>query len=356
MTGHRSSESPDQLSLWETGSLSPPVRSSPRSLAPETVGPDPHAAEGTALPPPAPVSAASRVSAVIAPFLEFCASIDRSRHTRESLRTDLVLLGRFLGDPPVAEISLEELRRYVAWLERERGNDSRSLRRKIASVKALYRWLASTGVISENPAARLVYPALQTLPPEILEDAEAERLLAAAERLPWRAVLLTLLDCGLKRDELLALHPADVYLDPADNEKSSLTIRATKDAQRVRARTLRLSPRLAECLRDYLAATPGDLAFPISVRMVNAIVETCGERSGLRKRGTISPQMLRDTFAAREVRRRVAVEETRRRAGASPAELALLRQQHDAEVTDLLGLTPGPLNDPIARYRLLVVR
>lgn len=353
MTGHRSSESPDQLSLWESGMAAPPVR---EVTARETPRPPPTDADPAPLSPPGPLSVATRVSAAIPPFLDFCASIDRSRHTRESLRTDLVLLERFLGDPPVGEISLEDLRRYVAWLGGERGNDSRSLRRKIASVKGLYRWLASQEIVRENPAARLVYPALQPSPPEILEDAEAERLLAVAERPLWRAVLLTLLDCGLKRDELLALHPADVYLDPENDEKSSLTIRATKDAHRVRARTLRLSPRLAECLRGYLAATPGDLAFPISVRMVNAIVEICGERSGVRKRGTISPQMLRDTFAAGEVRRRAAVEESRRHQGASPAELTLLRQQHDAEVTDLLGLTPGPLNDPIARYRLLVAR
>ena len=34
---------------------------------------------------------------------------------------------------------------------------------------------------------------------------------------------------------------------------------------------------------------------------------------GLRKRGTVSPQMLRDTYAWREVKRRVALEHERRR-------------------------------------------
>ena len=63
--------------------------------------------------------------------------------------------------------------------------------------------------------------------------------------------------------------------------------------------------------------------------------------------------MLRDTYALREVGRRVAVEAQRQLEGGSTNELASLRQRHDAEVCDILGLTPGETNDPIARYRTL---
>src|SRR5579863_3019548 len=49
---------------------------------------------GPALGPP---SAASPLSELIPRFLDFCASIDRSRHTRDTLQTDLELLERALG-------------------------------------------------------------------------------------------------------------------------------------------------------------------------------------------------------------------------------------------------------------------
>lgn len=338
--------SPDQLPLWDD-----PGRSADASSSADFTDAPPLAAV-----PLPPLSASARLSELVPRFLDFCASIDRARHTRATLKTDLDLLTRFVGDRPAETIGLDDLRRYVAWLERERDNDARSLRRKVASVKAFFKWLRGEGARDDDPALKLIYPALRPLPPQVLEESEAERLLAAAERLPWRAVLLTLLDCGLKRDELLALHPTDIFISLERAENSHLTIRATKDARKVRARTLRLTPRLAECLHDYLAATPGELAFPISVRMVNVIVETCGARAGLSKRGPISPQMLRDTFALREIQQRVAVEDQRAREGLAPTDLSLLRSRHDQEVCELLGLNPGPLNDPIARYRALVPR
>lgn len=292
---------------------------------------------------------ADRLSDVVPRFLEFCLAIDRSAHTRETLRVDLALLTQFLGNRPVDAIGLDDLRRYLVWLRLERHNDRRSLRRKVASVKAFFAYLRQVGTRPDDPAEGLVYPGLEPHLPEILEADEAERVLrAAGERPLWRALVLTFLDCGLKRDEVLALHPADLSSLAAPG---ALTIRAVDQAARVRARTLPLTERLAAALATQLATGSGERVFPISVRAVNLIVETCGTRAGVRKRGAVSPQMLRDTFAVRAVRARLAEETRRRNAGASEGELALLRARHDLAVCELLGLAPGGTNDPIARYR-----
>jgi site-specific recombinase XerD len=306
----------------------------------------------TARPDRSAEPAAGRISDLTRRFLEFSAAIDRSRYTLEALGLDLSLLLRFLGDRFAAEISLEDLRHFVAWLSQERQNDPRSLRRKVASVKAFFSYLRANGFRSDDPAEGLIYPALRPHVPEILEADEELSLLAVADRPLWRTLLVVLLDTGLKRDEVLALHPADIYLNPTEPSRGYLVVRATDQARRLRPRTLRLTQRLAEELERNLASD-GKRIFDISVRAVNFIVETCAERAGVRKRGTVSPQMLRDTYALREVRRRVAVEEERRLNGASTNDLATLRQRHDAEVCDLLGLTPGETNDPIRRYRVL---
>lgn len=291
---------------------------------------------------------------VVPRFLDFCAAIDRSAHTQETLRIDLALLARFLGNPPIGTIGLDDLRRYGLWLRRERHNDDRSIRRKVASVKAFFGYLHQSGLRDDDPAEALIYPILAPHLPEILEDAEAERLIAAAgERLLWRALILLLLEAGLKRDEVLALHPADISFDPSRPERGRLIIRATNQARRVRARRLPLTPRLADALERHLATGIGERVFPISARAINFAVETCGIRAGLRKRGAISPQMLRDTFATRAVRPRLIEEERQRRAGASDLELAQLRARHDLEVCGLLGLIPNAMNDPIARYRVI---
>jgi site-specific recombinase XerD len=304
------------------------------------------------LPTAGEIAPAGRISDLTRRFLEFSAAIDRSSYTLEALELDLSLLIRFQGDRVAAEISLDDLRHFVVWLRQERQNDPRSLRRKVATVKAFFSYLRESGFRSDDPAEGLIYPALDPHVPEILEAEEELRLVAVADRPLWRTLLVILLDAGLKRDELLALGPADIYLDPAEPSRGYLVVRATDQARRLRPRSLRLTQRLAAELGRTLPSD-GDRIFDVSVRAVNFIVETCAERAGLRKRGTISPQMLRDTYAWREVTRRVAVEHERRLTGASTNDLATLRRRHDTEVCDLLGLTPGETNDPIRRYRLL---
>jgi len=294
-----------------------------------------------------------RLSDLVPRYLEFAAAIDRSPHTIHTVRVDLDLLIRFLGDRPVGSVDLDDLRRYANWLREERRNDSRSRRRKVASVKAFFAYLRAQGVRSDDPAERLIYPSAEPHLPEFLEPAEEARLLAAVERPMWRALIVTLIDTGLKRDEVLALHPADVYLDPERPDQSYLTVRAANEARRIRARTLALTARLSGELRQQIETGATDRVFPISVRAVNAIVETTGQRAGLRKRGPISPQMLRDTFAIREVRRRMIREAEARRSGLTDREILSLQARHDLEVCDLLGLSPGGTNDPIARYRIL---
>jgi integrase/recombinase XerD len=340
------SRSPDQLPL----PLDPPIVFAPTTV--ERVG----TVSTESVVPPVDASppldpATARLSDTVPRFLTFAAAIDRSDYTLDAFRLDLSLLTRFLGDRVAREITLDDLRGFAAWLRLERKNDPRSLRRKVASIKAFFAFLQQEAIREDNPARQVIYPSPEPHVPEFLEADEVERLLAAAERPLWRALLLTLLDTGLKRDEVLALHPADVHLEPTASGNGYLIVRATEQARKVRSRLLPLSERLATDLKQRIENESGERLFPVSVRAINFIVETCGERAGLRKRGTISPQMLRDTFAVKEVRRRVAEETRRRSAGASTVELASLRQRHDREVLDLLGLSPADSNDPIARYR-----
>jgi site-specific recombinase XerD len=345
VTRRTSSRSPDQLPLPLDPGFTPVQ--TPAETPAESVS---TAAALEPLPPLDPATA--RLFDLIPRFLTFAAAIDRSDYTLDAFRLDLSLLTRFLGNRVAREIGLDDLRNFAAWLRLERKNDPRSLRRKVASVKAFFTYLVQAEIREDNPARQLIYPSSEPHVPEFLEADESERLLAAAERPLWRALLLMLLDLGLKRDEVLALHPADVHFEASGNP-GYLVIRAADQARKVRSRLLPLSERLASELRPRVENTSEERLFPLSVRAINFIVETCGKRAGLRKRGTISPQMLRDTFAVREVRRRVAEEAKRRSDGASTTELASLRQRHDQEVLDLLGLSPSDTTDPIARYRIV---
>lgn len=69
-----------------------------------------------------------------------------------------------------AAVTVNDLRLWVAFLASE-GISQRSIRRKIQSVRALYRYLMRRGLTADNPAARLTTGRVpRTLPSFVRED------------------------------------------------------------------------------------------------------------------------------------------------------------------------------------------
>uniref|UniRef100_UPI002ADDF3B1 site-specific integrase n=1 Tax=Thermoflexus sp. TaxID=1969742 RepID=UPI002ADDF3B1 len=97
---------------------------------------------------------------------------DYSRHTVYFFTHDLRLLGQCLGEErPIGAIGLKDLQDFVDWLRRRRGVpcSTKSLRRRITSVKAFFRWLhEDLQALPHNPAAELVYPEAVEPLPEVL--------------------------------------------------------------------------------------------------------------------------------------------------------------------------------------------
>jgi integrase/recombinase XerD len=308
-----------------------------------------------AAPPPAVPGLAAAVEA----YVTFLASINRSQHTIRAARVDLRGLVRFLGDRPVADVAVGDLQRFLADGALRGEPAPRSLRRKTANLKAFFRYALAEGWSERDPSGRLIYPELEARPPVFLEDEEVDRLVLAASRNPfWRAAVLLLADAGLKRDELLALELADVYLDPLHPERGYLVVRQTDQAKRVRARRLPLTPRLAAALAhvvDERAARPGRLV-AVTPRAVNFMLESLGELAGLTRVGRVTPQMLRESFAVAAARRFARTEGAEASRGRSEEELRALRTGHDVALSELLGLsTEDPANLALVarKYRRL---
>ena len=104
-----------------------------------------------------------------------------STHTAEAYRGDLVALGVFLrrGGRGLLETTYPQLRRWLAQL-RTRGYARSSLARKVAAVRAFYRWALRRGLVQADPAALLSHPAPASRLPTVLKPGEAERLATAA--------------------------------------------------------------------------------------------------------------------------------------------------------------------------------
>jgi len=292
-------------------------------------------------------------------YVTFLASINRSQHTLRAARVDLGALVRFLGDRALAEVALDDLRRFLAAGALRGEPAPRSLRRKIANLKAFFRHARAEGWIAHDPAGRLIYPEVEARLPVFLEEDEVDRLVLATTRNPfWRAAVLALADGGLKRDELLALELADVYLDPVHPERGYLVVRQADQAKRVRGRRLPLTPRLDAALRRLVedgGARPGRL-FAVTPRAVNFMLESLGELAGLTRVGRVTPQMLRESFAVRTARRLVAEESAEARRGQPEERLRQQRLRHDVALNELLGLStddPANLAQVSRKYRRL---
>jgi site-specific recombinase XerD len=297
---------------------------------------------------------ATRLKAAIEEYKQYLAALNRSKHTRDSFGLDLKLLLEHLGDVPLHDIAERDLRSFISWVSVQRNNSAISVRRKVASLKNFFAYLHNERAISHDPALRLIYPEIYPALPEFLEDEKAADLLAAAEEHPfWRALTMLMMDTGLKRDEVVALGRVDVSLTDS-GEGSYLVVRETEAAKRLRSRRLEISAPVAAVLTEYLAGQPDrERFFDVSARGVNFIVETCGKRAHIATRGSkLTPQILRETYAVRQMRALSAAEDALRAAGHTEDSVAAVMDQHDLQLLRLLGLHEEP--ESAKKYRKLV--
>ena len=301
-------------------------------------------------------------------YITYLVALGRSQHTIKSFELDLRLLRGQLGDRAVGAIDTGQLRQFIAWVRETRANSPNSVRRKVATLKNFFSYLRDEGYLATSPADPVPYPPAYVALPEFLEEDDALRLVEVTEdNAFWRALVVLMLDTGLKRDEVLALRVADIHLDDDNASGSYLVVRETDAAKRLRTRKLPVSERLRDALRAYYKAPhhvqdpsvpqqprAGDRrVFDISVRGINFIVEECGKRAGIvTSKPRLTPQVLRETFAVSQMRARVQEERRCQARGWNGEQMQLLTLRHDAELLDLLGLKEDP--DTACKYRQLV--
>lgn len=278
------------------------------------------------------------------------AGAGRAIHTVRSTELDLHGVIEHLGEMPLSSVTPNVLGDHLRWLKMERHNGTASLRRKIATLKGLFRHAVQQGWLHDNPSDSLAYPPPVRPPLIVLTPSEADRVAEAAVHDPiWHALVLLLLDAGLKRDEALALRAEDLGL-ARNPGHSHVAVRRAGASKRVRRRVVPLTARAhAALVRLLTAPLPGERLISLSVRGVNFVVETVGQRAGITRVKKLTPEILRDTFAVEHMRGRQEAEAVLAGNGLPPPDLGRLRRDHDAEVLQLLGLSPH--SEMAIRYR-----
>jgi len=137
-----------------------------------------------------------------------------SDHTIINYTIDLGVFKTFLGDRQIETIDHLALRRFLAEL-RAKNYAKRTIARKLASLRSLFRFLFREGYIKKNPITAISTPKLDRKLPVFLDVVKIERLLQSPSEsdeagVRDRALLETLYSTGIRVSELVGLDIDDV--------------------------------------------------------------------------------------------------------------------------------------------------
>ena len=157
------------------------------------------------------------VAKAVADFLRHLRERNSSPHTIKAYTGDLASFSAYVGSRGWKQIDHITVRGFLSQLY-EKGLGKTSVARSLAAVRSLYRWLASEGVVEQNPAKLVATPKLpKKLPrvPTIEEmnfvlDGKMPEIAAFPER--DRLMLELLYGCGIRNSELTGINLDDIRL------------------------------------------------------------------------------------------------------------------------------------------------
>ncbi len=210
-----------------------------------------------------------------------------SPHTAAAYRRDLRQLLAFAQDKLAAEPTAEDIDVPLlrAWLgELARTHRATSIGRKIASVRALFRFLQRRQLTKRNPATHLALPKIQRNLPtlldaetmgEVIETPPAQPLLGLRDR----AMLETLYGGGLRVSELCALDLASISFAGSDSLATARVLGKGK-----KERLVPLGRQAISALQQYLKRRHESLQSNSSEDALQALfLSRRGRRIGVRQ-------------------------------------------------------------------------
>ena len=138
-----------------------------------------------------------------------------SDHTIRSYRSDLEQFIEYMSradeNPQIETVDAALLREWLASLYDQKLTTV-SVRRKLAALRAAFKFLQMEGVIRTNPAARLRTPKMKQRLPEVMSEEKANHLVDSVEKERDLAILELLYGCGIRVSELVGVDLSDIDL------------------------------------------------------------------------------------------------------------------------------------------------
>ncbi|NCP46800.1 hypothetical protein AUJ42_00235 [Candidatus Collierbacteria bacterium CG1_02_44_10] len=146
------------------------------------------------------------------------------------------------------EVTKDHIDSFKAHLA-ENSYTTKSISRKINSIKSFFAHVQANGLISENPSVGVSHPRYDTKPPRILNKIEYRALRdACREDVRMAAIVEILLQTGMRISELANLKISDI-----DKNTNQVTIRAYESHPE---RVIPINQPAREALDRYLTVRP----------------------------------------------------------------------------------------------------
>lgn len=245
-------------------------------------------------------------------FISYLREIKRtSPNTEMSYRRDLTKMRIYLevtaGSPAACDVTEENLKKYIAYMERKKFKAS-TISRNIASIKAFYHYLLREGLVKTDVSCCLKSPKVERKAPDVLSVEEMEKLLEqpagdSNKELRDNAMLELLYATGIRVSELIGLKITDVnmhmgFLICRDGDKERM-VSFNNEVREALQRYLTKA-------REQMAANEArDIFFvncsgaPMSRQGFWKLIKSYAKKAGITK--DITPHTLRHTFAAHMV-------------------------------------------------------
>jgi integrase/recombinase XerC len=228
-----------------------------------------------------------------------------SQHTIISYQNDLEQFFAFLGQYGEMEINAITAAYVRSWLAELKGEgiSSKSINRKISSLKSFFKFFMKQGVIKQTPMTTIVSPKINKRLPAFVEEKNTDTLFSYVEFTDdWkgrteRLILILFYNTGMRLSELINLKEKNI-----DKDYAQIKVLGKGNKERL----IPVSKELLNEIEDYIDKKPvklegvtevfvnekGKSLYPKYV--YNTVKKYLGAVTTLDKK---SPYVLRHTFA-----------------------------------------------------------
>ena len=143
-----------------------------------------------------------------------------SQHTVTAYSKDLEQFFLYLTEkydsPPLHEVSSAQVKSWLAYLMKEKKRNTRSINRKISTLKAFFKYQLKTGLLEATPMGTVVSPKISKRLPVWVREEETATLFnhvefsADMEGLTHKLILTLLYTTGIRVSELVDLKQSQV--------------------------------------------------------------------------------------------------------------------------------------------------